>query len=259
MFSNPHSLQLGLIFSFSILLASQRAWAEELPTAEEVIERYATATLANGDLSKIKNRVISGRESHEAIQVLYRTIIQPPIYHREEGDGTRHEGLVDGIAFKHSEAMGVEIAQGSERERILAKCDLHPMEAIVRVADIEETTTVLTAEKENKQLFVLSGVSIDGSQAELSFDANTDLLEQVKIFESDVVITVEFSDYQNVDGFLFPFVKVIEAEGLYKSTIKIGSIEHNQELDEQQLTLVPRIYSYSLLLLNLHAGPVRVQ
>lgn len=227
----------------SVLMAAGSAvgksGTEDLPSGEEILDRYVKATGGMEAYEALKNRVSRGTldvmgikgsiTTYEAMPNRSLTVMELP------GFGEDKSGTVDQIAWELSTMNGARLCEGEERESSLRMAAL-AQEAFWR--NHFEKAECAGKERVGAQVcYKVIMTPAKGGSETWFFDTETHLLSKTEaaVHTSMGVMSMEFffDDYRKVGGLLVPHKREIK-NAFQSCLIVCDSIEHNVDLPDTQ-------------------------
>lgn len=219
---------------------------EESPdTAETIILRYldVTGLLENAD--RFENRVTVGRfvMPKIAYEGDVTTYTVPPDFRRMEvvqnGKSIFSSGVKDGVAWTVDPISGSRILEGLERLQALRQCNFDIFlnwQIDFLSAEVERPSSE-PAENHHRVLLT----SRRGERLLALFDKESGLLTRMISQAGSSRISVDVSDYREVDGMLVPFLLDTDLNGEMTLRIEAESIQHNVDIPDEIMALPPEI------------------
>lgn len=247
MYSTRH-LYLAAFCWVIMPLWTANAIAEELPTAETVLNRYVEATGGKDAYDKLTNRVTYGIVEIKALNLNGKSVSYeaPPNKNyttfEVQGIGKMEHGTDGTNSWERNPIEGARIHSGAEKAHHLANAVFN--------GDVQWKTMyksykcVGTEQVKGKTCYKLELETQDGSKHEKYFDKDTGLLTlwktTVKTSRMDVPTETYFADYRKVDGVLIPH-RMTMNQMSQEITITVDKIEHNVKLPAERFDLPPEL------------------
>jgi hypothetical protein len=239
---------LGLAGAIIALLLSWHCGgADHEPelSAEQIILRYLEVTGLQEHASQFQNRVTVGKFLMPKIgyEGEVTTYTVPPDFRRMDvlqGSETIYSsGVKDGIAWTIDPIDGARIMEGLERLRALRQCTFDTfLSWQLDFVSAEVKRTASESETTHHRV-ILS--SLRGERLIALFDRQSGLLTRMISQAGSSRISVDVSDYREVDGMLIPHLLDTDLDGAMTLQIAATRIEHNVEIPEELLALPQEI------------------
>jgi len=217
-----------------------------VPTADEILAKYTTALGGSAVIDKLKTRSMKGEWltsngltwGYEVYQSgpdkIYAVLTTPK-------QGVFERGFNGSEGWEKS-SRGVR-ALGADELAVLRR---YP-DLFKDIKLKEQFSRLMFGGKDkinDREVYVLRGVTTDNRRERLYFDAATGLLVR-RVSTSATMIgmipeQVDFEDYKNVDGLMVPFtIRISSVDPGITSTRKITEIKLNVPLDDTKLNKPP--------------------
>jgi photosynthetic reaction center cytochrome c subunit len=241
--SAKSALSIGIalaVFALPSLWSRAGAQSTPNPTADQIIDRYITATGGRGAWMKIHSRTSLGTIDlpsvgasgtvmiHEKApnRVLQVVILQGAVF-RQGFDGE--------VAWSEDPAEGLKVKSGPELAEMKRESDFY------HVVDIKKFYSKLVATGQeqigDESAWAVEGVDLDGVTEKMYFDTKTGLLVRsvIQRHVGDKLTTFQqdLADYRQVDGVKLPF-EVSQTGGDAAFAIKISEFRHNVDLEDSE-------------------------
>lgn len=210
-----------------------------LPTADQILAKYTEVLGGAAAIDKLKSRVMKGTpfglNGNSFDYELYQSAPDKVLAVITAQQGVTERGF-NGTAGWEKSGRGLRELSTEEVYFLRRYPDM--------LKDInlkEQFTRLNVAGKpkiDNRDVYILRGVTTSGKREQLYFDAETSLL----IRRTSVTPTpignipeqVDFEDYRDVDGLKMPFtIKVSAVDSIYTVTRKFSEIRLNVPIDEK--------------------------
>jgi len=239
---------LGLIVVTSSLLFCWHCGGIDSETelsAEEIILRYLTVTGLLENADQFHNRLTIGKflMPKIAYEGEMTTYTVPPDFRRMEVlQGTEKifsSGVKDGVAWTIDPMNGARILEGLDRLRTLRQCNFDiflswQLEFVA--AEVERSPS---DSEETPHRVILS--SHRGERLIALFDRQSGLLTRMISQAGSSRISIDISDYREVDGMLIPHLLDTDLDGIMTLQLVATSIQHDVEIPEEVLALPQEI------------------
>lgn len=237
------ALSIGIalaVLALASLSSRARGQSTPSPTADQIIDRYITATGGRDAWMKLHSRTSLGTIDlpsvgssgtvmiHEKApnRVLQVVILQGAVF-RQGFDGE--------VAWSEDPAEGLKVKSGPELAEMKRESDFY------HVVDIKKFYSKFAATGQEQigdaSAWAVEGVDLDSVTEKMYFDTKTGLLvrsviqrhvgDKLTTFQQDLV------DYRPVDGVKLPF-EVSQTGGDAAFTIKISEFRHNVDLEDSE-------------------------
>lgn len=225
------TLSILLIAAVAIPLAAQEAKDAELPTVDQVLERYIEAVGGREAIEKLNTRVCKLEATHDLnwkdpkIQVIQiEAFAKDPylvLWKEHKPSGIRLEGY-DGKDFWHSE-RGETVVR--DKPIPLKHRFIFDPKGPLSIEYYFPNLSVLSIETvDDRKCYVLQPKELKEAHFTLYFDIETGLLIKIGHYWN-------MDDYREVDGVKVPFKITMSRKG-GSSTYLFESIEHNAPLED---------------------------
>ena len=214
---------------------------EALPTADQVLDKYAAALGDAATIEKLTSRTLKGSLlTSNGITIPYEVyqVVPSKIY---AVLNTPRQGVIergfDGSVGWEKNARGLHELGGEQLAYLLR----YP--GLVRGTKLKTMFTRVSFSAKEKMdgrdVYVLRATTADNKRERLFFDAQTGLLVRRMISVSTMLgivpEQVDYDDYRDVDGIKMPFtIKISALEQNYSATLKFTEIKVNIPVDESK-------------------------
>ena len=180
--------------------------AQSLPSAEDILNKYIQALGGPQAIERLKSRVSRGTITlSNGISIEFELYQSAPdkFYQTVKSRfGTNERGFNGAIGWIKT-ARGVNELKGKQAGAL-------DEFGLMRLKDELMRTRVTGREKlGDREVYVVTGETTDGTRARLFFDAETGLLLRRIIYMTNMIAVIpaqeDFGDYREVDGIKFPF------------------------------------------------------
>ncbi|MBN2446489.1 MAG: hypothetical protein JXO22_07185 [Phycisphaerae bacterium] len=242
-----HLFELGLCVSIVLAVFSSTAALaadEELPKAEQIIERSIESSGGKEALEKLTNRmmvakIVFGGVGVEGTVTSYTAAPRNSYSRMEIKDlGVVEEGCNGEVAWENSAMMGPRIKSGEELEVALRTYTFNA--DLVWREMYKEYETKGIVDVDGKPAYDVLLTPNAGKPEHTYYDQKTYLPVVNKATMTtpmgDIEVETHLSDYRKVDGIMMPF-KITQTAGPQQITIEVQKIEHNVKIPEGQFDL----------------------
>ena len=227
------TISLLLILSaYGAGVTAGESTADNLPTVEEVLQRYVKAVGGRDVIEKLTTRECTGKMitdlpsrtapvHREKELTAYAKVSGSVLMILEDSSGIEKAGF-DGQDRWRQTFAGVKEDKdvGSNKIHWL----LNPQNAL-RIGEYFPELTVAGIQKTVEgEFIVLESAKLDKAYYSLRFSIKTGLLKQIGHYWT-------LEDYREVDGMLFPFRVSMSRKG-GQSTYEFNEVKHNIEIDD---------------------------
>lgn len=213
-------------------------------TADEVIEKYLTATGGRGALEKIQTRVMKGTFAMPDMG-MYAPMemwVQDPdkVFTTIEiaGMGSASSGVNGDVAWEINPMVGARVLQGADRANALVQARIEPL---LHWRDLFQKVELAGEELVNgKKCWKLVLTPKEGTPSTQYFDQETGLVVRIDSIRDGQSITTSFSDYRPVDGIQVPH-KIGMSSPQFGFEMTIESVQHNVAIPPEKFELPSEI------------------
>jgi zinc protease len=245
-------MNTGMKFAFAILLAASSAAAQTevkpaagasaaLPTADEVVDRYAKAVGGKEAYEKLSSRVSKGTfelpamgasgsiEIHAKAPNKIISIIDIP------GFGLISRSYDGTIAWSQDPQTGIRELTGEELALQKRGADFFQA---VKLKELYPKRELKGKEKlGEREAYLIEAVPLEGGPVKMYFDTENSLLTRVELQadspQGKLDVQTMLSDYTEVDGIKLPFT-MRQVAGALDFVIKIQEVKHNVPIDDEK-------------------------
>jgi len=222
--------------------------SDQLPTVQQVIDRYADATGGRAAYATITSRTFEGIISFPAQGLSGKMTAQV------SADGGRVDQVIDnivtvgrgitkGIAWELNTLNGPRIIEGIEAQALKRQLTLNTE---ITVEDYKSSVVTGVEKIDGVDAYVIDLVDSADSPERRFYDTQSGLLLKtetvVKEQGSEFRISTRYGDYQLIAPVKMPLVMVVDA-GAAKMEIRITSMQHNVEIPADSLEIPVEIKS----------------
>jgi hypothetical protein len=213
--------------------------AANLPSAEQIINKFVQAIGGKAALEKINSREAKGTFELAAMGVSApvemsskapnKTVMTIDI----AGFGTIQRGYNGTVAWENNPQTGLRDLSGGELAQMKLGSDFY---RDVKLMQVFPKMTVKGVEKVgSSDAYVIDATSAEGINETMYFDTQSGLLVRSDI-EADTAqgkmkVSSYVSDYRDVDGVKIPFT-IKQTTPTIEFTIKLDSVKHNVAIDD---------------------------
>lgn len=199
----------------------------EVPSADQILNKYVQAIGGKAVVEKIKTRLIKGsvvtgggsaplQIFEKAPNKFYRQIESPV-------SGTSENGFNGTVAWSKNQ-RGLREVSGPEIASAKREYHLH------REIELKEFYPQMTVKGKEKvgdrEAYVIEAASADGTSEKLYFDAQTWLLTRWDVSIRGTTVQTDYEDYKEVDGIRLAFT-LRRSRADFSWTDKIDEIKHD--------------------------------
>jgi zinc protease len=231
---------LGLISGF--VMSVPRVAAQELPRAEDVLDKAAVAVADKAAFQKIKTVVKKAKVSVQGMEGRYvEYSAAADKFYKEltiEGLLNNSGGLHGEVAWEKSSITGARLLLGGEMTDTIRDADIHAARDWRKY--YKEAKIVGEEKVAGKPAYKVDLTTHDGAALIFHYDKQSGLLvrqeSNVESAQGKSNIVVFLSDYSKVDGILYPFTTKILV-GPVEVVLTIDRIDHNVDIPEERFAL----------------------
>jgi hypothetical protein len=219
------------------LLGGQRAAAQELPRAEDILAREAEAS-GNAAGQKLKTVVMRGTISIQDVKGQFVSYHAAPAKHylefTIEGLLKEETGVRGGVAWEKNSITGPRLLQGGERAKALRDASPHAPVKYKQARTVGEETVA------GRPAYKVRLTTPEGEEMIAHFDKQSGLLVRQEVTvespEGKTNLVLFFSDHRRVDGVTYPFtIRVVVGPG--EAVMTVDRIEHNVDIPDGRFDL----------------------
>jgi hypothetical protein len=217
-----------------------------VPTADEILAKYTAALGGSAAIDKLKTRSMKGEWlTSNGLTWGYEVYQSGPdkiyVVLNTPKQGVFERGF-NGSAGWEKSTHGVRALEGQE----LAVLRRYP-DLFKDIKLKEQFSRLMFGGKDkinDREVYVLRGVTTDNRRERLYFDAQTGLLVR-RVTNTPTMIglipeQVDFEDYKNVDGLMVPFtIRISSVDPNISSTRKFTEVKLNVPVDESKFNKPP--------------------
>ena len=226
-------------FADSAEAAAAAAAKETAPTAEQILAKYTEALGGSAVIDRLKTRSMKGTwltsdgitlgyEVYQAAPDKLFTVLNTP------KQGIFERGFNGQTAWEKS-SRGIRDLEGTQLFYLRRYPDL--FKDIKLQGQFSRISFSRREKIDGKDVYLLSGIGLDGKGERLYFDTQTGLLVR-RITSTRTMVglipeQVDYEDYRDVDGMKVPFtIRITSIDSFYSSTRKFTEIKLNVPVDE---------------------------
>ena len=217
-----------------------------VPTADQILAKYTEALGGNAVIDKLKTRSMKGEWlTSNGLTWGYEVYQSGPdkiyVVLNTPKQGVFERGFDGSVGWEKSN-RGLRAVEGQE----LAVMRRYP--DLFKDIKLKEQFSRLTFGGQDKindrEVYVLRGVTTDNRRERLYFDAQTGLLVR-RVTNTPTMIglipeQVDFEDYRSVDGLMVPFtIRISSVDPNISSTRKFTEVKLNVPVDETKFNKPP--------------------
>ena len=211
-----------------------------LPTVDEILDKYVAALGGAANIEKVKSRVLKGTvvgvNGNSFAYELYQSAPEKVLAVITGPQGVTERAFNGSTGWE----KGVRGLRDLSTEEVYFLRRYPDMSKDIKIK--EQFTRLSVAGKpkiDNRDVYVLRGLTTTGRREQLYFDAETGLLvrrvSSIATPVGNIPEQVDFEDYRDVDGVKMPFtVKVSSVDQFYSVTRKFTDIKVNVAIDEKR-------------------------
>ncbi|MEP0847752.1 MAG: hypothetical protein HRF50_13155 [Phycisphaerae bacterium] len=210
---------------------------EDLPKAEEILERFIQVTGGKAAYEKLKNRVTTGTIEVPAANIkgTMKVYHQAPdlmfVEQEMAGMGKSMEGYDGKDAWESSAMMGARLKEGTERA-MAKRAAVFNSELNWRKV-YKTCETVAVEDVDGKPAYKLVMTPEEGNPEAHFYDKESGLLVKIELKApspmGEIPVEIRTSDYRDVDGIKVAH-KLVQRAAMQEVLITIDKIESNVDL-----------------------------
>src|SRR6185295_10591174 len=233
-------------FSDTPATTTPAAPAEKPPTADQVLAKYTEALGGAAAIEKLKTRTMKGSWiGSNGITLGYELYQTAPdkvyVVLNTPKQGVIERGFDGQVGWEKSQRglrdlLGRELAQLKRNTELFR--DIKLQGQFTRISFSRKDKI------DGKDVYLLSGIGVDGKGERLYFDALTGLLVR-RVTSTPTMVglipeEVDYEDYRDVDGMKVPFtIRLYSVDSFFSSTRKLTEIKLNVPVDETKFKKPP--------------------
>lgn len=229
-----YKLALSSGILFAVTMAGHAQQAGELPSVDQIIEKYVAASGGKAAVEKHSSRVSKGSVEVATFGVtgtmeLYAKAPNKQFSRSEfEGYGQVLQGFDGKVAWSKTPDAGLREISGAELERVKSSADFH---AVTHLKDRYTKMSVAGQGKAgDRPAYIVDAESASGTD-KLYFDTETGLLARSESRNAEGPVTISLQDYKEVEGVKLPHTIRQETEQL-SLVIKLAQVQHDVAVDD---------------------------
>src|SRR6476659_3231756 len=220
--------------------------AEKPPTAEQVLAKYTEALGGAAAIEKLKTRTMKGSwltsngttlgyELYQTTPDKVYVVLNTP------KQGVIERGFDGHIGWEKSQ-RGLRELQGRELSQLMRNTDL--FRDIKLQGQFSRISFSRKDKIDGKDVYLLSGIGVDGKGERLYFDVLTGLLVR-RVTSTPTMVglipeQVDYEDYRDVGGMKVPFtIRFYSVDSFFSSTRKLTEIKLNVPVDSTRFNKPP--------------------
>jgi len=240
--SNTFSLVCVLVLVFGLIQSrAQSAPTEALPSADEVIEKYATAVGGKAALEKLTSRVSIGTVEFDVMPESFSLEIYEKAPNKQcmimdVGQfGVFRFGYNGTVGWEDNPQTGFSELNGMRLAVMKREAEFYRP---IKLKEIYPKMTVTGKETINgHEAYVLEVTPPDGPSEWMYFDTESGLLVRHKGQNESptgpIMVERTMSDYHEVDGIKLPFTTYVSRPD-FSSTIRLSEVKQNVPVEDSK-------------------------
>jgi hypothetical protein len=224
------------------LFGVPRLSAQELPRAEDILDKATVATGGKAALQKVKTLVVRGKVSVQGMQGRFAHYLAAPDKSYEEltidGLLTVQGGVRGQLAWEKNSITGSRVLQGTERAKAVREANLQA-QADWRT-HIKQAQVVGEEKVEGKPAYKLRLTTRDGEVVITHYDKQTGLAVRQEVTvespQGKMNMVAFLSDHREVDGIVHPFTTRVVV-GPAEIVMTAERVEHNVNIPEERFAV----------------------
>lgn len=219
---------------------ADKAQAADMPTADDVIEKYIKALGGKEAIQKITSRSMKGSFNMEALgvndapmEMFEKAPNKSSMKIELNGLGEVHQVFDGSKAWSSDPMQGLRELSGAELAQTKREADFY------KEINYKKNYTKLELKGKEKvgssEAYVMEATPADGSPEKLYFDISTNLLvrrdTEAETAQGKFETETYLEDYKDVDGVKFPHT-IRNVNPMNTMVIKITEIKDNLEIDD---------------------------
>jgi hypothetical protein len=230
-------LVLGLVAG--CLVTVPRVAAQELPRAEDILDRAAEAVAGKAVRQKTKTTVMRGKVSVQGMSGRYASYQAAPNRRYEElsidGLLTMEAGVSGDLAWERSSITGARVLKGGERAMALREAHTGGWRSLYK-----RVRTLAEEKVEGRPAYKVELTTREGEVVIAHYDRQSGLLVRQEVTvaspEGRTNYVQFFSDYRRVDGVAYAFRTRILV-GSAEVVLTIERVEHNVAIPDSRFAV----------------------
>lgn len=229
-----------LVFGL-IPLAAQTTPSGPLPSADQIVEKYAMAVGGKAALEKLTSRISIGTVEFEVVpgafsQEIYEKAPNKQSWTMDAAQfGIIRIGFNGSVGWEDNPQTGFRELSGMRLAVMKRNADFY---RTVKLKEIYPKMTVAGKEAVNgHDAYVLEVTPPDGPPEWMYFDAESGLLVRHKgqneAPTGPVMVETTLSEYREVDGFKLPFSTYVSRPDI-SFTIRLSEVKHNLPIEDSK-------------------------
>jgi hypothetical protein len=221
--------------------------ADELPSADSLIDRYVEVTGGKANYEKRKTEIMTAKLEFPALGLSapVKRYAAPDKYYSSiemPGIGTMEIGYTDGIAWEKSVAMGPRIKSGVERAEAIREATMNSTANLRKLYEKITVEGVESVDGEENYKVVLEPK--EGKPMVMMFQKKSGLVTKMVATAvspmGEVPVEIRVADYKNFGGIWVPAKTTQKAAG-QEFTITIEKVDVNPEIPAERFATPPEI------------------
>jgi outer membrane lipoprotein-sorting protein len=221
--------------------AEEKTTSSVNPSVDDIIKRYVDVTGGEAAYKKITSRVLTAKMMMSGPGMEFKVVSTQKAPGKmltvtsSEATGESKQGTDGDIVWEISQGTGERVLTGSEREDMLRRASI--MADVTPRAFFETIELTGVEEVGGKDAYVLKMTPKSGESVTNYYDKESGLLVRTKMTLTHPMgkleMTVNMSDYREVDGIRIPFRNETTVKGLpIKMDMTVEKVEHNTVIDD---------------------------
>jgi zinc protease len=228
-----------ILLSLAIALPVMAQDTEEVPTIDQILDKYVQAIGGKAAVEKLTTRMMKGSlETPEGTGGSTEFYAKAPSKYVEMSNfpdyGIIQEGFDGTLGWsKNPESSARELSSAESAVNNREK-NLH---RDIRLKELYPKMTLRGTQRVgNRQAYLIEAVPLEGNPEKMYFDTQTGLLlrrelERVTMEEGIVLLEIFLDDYREVDGVKLPFT-IRRSTPDYSYALKFSEIRHNIPIED---------------------------
>ncbi|HEU4388207.1 MAG TPA: hypothetical protein VFV34_10440 [Blastocatellia bacterium] len=213
--------------------------AAELPTVDQLLDKYVAALGGKAAIEKITSRVSKGTfeipnfSATGSIEIYAKAPNKQISISTSPGFGVTRRAYDGTSGWEQSPMAGLRDLKGSELASVKRESDLYRS---LKFKEFYSTLTVVGKEKVDKyDTYVVDAIPKEGTPEKLYFDRQGGLLVRRDVEmtgrQGKVILNIYTDDYREVDNVKEAFVER-RVSSVFTLNIKLDEIKHNVAVDD---------------------------
>jgi hypothetical protein len=218
---------------------SKPAAAEEMPTVDQILDKYVKALGGKAAIEKLTSRTARGTFEIAAMNATgsFEAYAKAPNKSvsiiEVSGFGTIKEGYDGSVAWAMDPMSGLREKKGLELAAAKLDAEFHQD---IKLKELYPKMEVKGKEKlGEREVYLIIATPVEGNPEKMYFDAETGLLVRKDMErespQGQIPVEVYLEDYREVDGVKIPHT-LRQNIPMFSLTIKIEEIKHNVSIED---------------------------